>query len=375
MAYGIEVFNSTGKTVFDSEHYVEIAAFTGTVNSSHSLPTTKFMIPDWCLGYDQAVTLASTTHAIITSGQSFTSVYQIRIKYQDTGGTGRTINSGAGINYNGAHVVLRSQTLYGAVINADNSVNFDNAYYVYTMSKDMTAIRGSTTARVITPIEVTTVRPTIYARPTSSSYSGQFAGGEIFTLTNPADSQFDSGDIANAYILMSTSGSTPVQFEIMVTLPAYGWGGIAGTKAHTSGTGGYGVQAKTHPNKKHTPSGSNVAFITYDSRGRPAKGLLSATKAVPAGSANNYSVISASLGSLSTSSTKRWCRMDGTSLARVDTRNYPNYQYWGWRYNWVSNNNISLKFTNAAAGSGSVFIFDTLSSDLFLAVADFGLGL
>ena len=38
-------------------------------------------------------------------------------------------------------------------------------------------------------------------------------------------------------------------------------------------------------------------------------------------------------------------------------------------------NQGSFQIINAAAGSGSVFIFDTLSSDLFLAVADFGLGL
>jgi len=44
MAYGIEVYNSSGQTLFDSEHYCEFSAFTGTVNASTGTSGTQYRL-------------------------------------------------------------------------------------------------------------------------------------------------------------------------------------------------------------------------------------------------------------------------------------------------------------------------------------------
>lgn len=389
MSYGIEVFNSTGKTVFDSNHYVEIGAHTGTVNSTETFTSAfgenKFMLPDWLFGYDQLVELTGINHAIVTSGVAFNNAFEIRVKLEDTNGQLRTFQIGSRLTgtTNPAYIVSVGST-QGAVSAGPPTyaVDFSNAYQVLTMTRDMTAIRGSTTARTNYPYEVGEVRPTVWARPTGS-FTGRFSGGGLYRITDPTHADFDHSSRLNAYTYIATSGSTATQFELMVTLPAYAWGGVSGTKAHTSGTGGYGVSASTDATKKHTPSGSTVAFITYDNRGRPAKGLLTTTEDYPSGSANNYTVQNVSMGTLTTSNTKRWCRLDGTSLNRVDTRNYPTYNYWSWAYDWQGNSNISLDFTNTCYSGANAFVngtlfrgvFDTLESELFLAVGEFGLGL
>jgi len=386
MAYGIEVYNSSGQTVFDSEHYCEFAAFTGTVNASTGTSGTQYRleVPDWTYGWDKALALATqTVQCGVGSGPGYNSKFEMSVKVQNTSGTTVSFNKGDDINFNGAHVEGRSAGTYGTTGTYPN-LDFSNAYSIYTFSKDMTSIRNSAHNRTFTPYEVSTNLPTVYARPTSSSYSGQFWGGltstggpSIITIVNGSvvysdNPNYDSTSKVNRAVFIRDSVSGAQQFEIIVAMPAYSWGGVTGTKAHTSGTGTYGLFSGTDTTKKYTPNSSTTQFTTYDTRGRPSKAALTTSQAVP----SSFSTINVSMGSLSTSNTKRWCRLDGTEFIKQDTSSgYPNYNWWGWTYNWSSNNSISLTFTSGADRSTGYALTDTLASKQFFAVSDFGLGL
>ena len=386
MAYGIEVYNNSGQTVFDSEHYCEFAAFTGTVNASTGTSGTQYRleVPDWCYGWDKAHALANQTVACgVGSGPGYNNKFEMSVKVQNTSGVFVSFNKGDDINFNGAHVEGRNTGTYGTTGTYPN-LNFSNSYSIYTFSKDMTSIRNSSHNRTITPYEVSTNLPTVYARPTSSSYSGQFWGGlistggpSLVTLVNGSavwsdNPNYDSTSKVNRAVYIRDSVSGAQQFEIIVAMPGYSWGGVTGTKAHTAGTGSYGLLSLTAANKKYTPNSSNTQFTTFDTRGRPAKAALSSSRAVP----TSFSTVNVSMGSLSTSSTKRWCRLDGTEFFKQNTASgYPNYSWWGWTYNWSSNNSISLTFTSGADRGTGYALTSTLASKQFFAVSDFGLGL
>tara|TARA_R110000868_G_scaffold34278_3_gene123871 strand:- start:495 stop:773 length:279 start_codon:yes stop_codon:yes gene_type:complete len=73
-----------------------------------------------------------------------------------------------------------------------------------------------------------------------------------------------------------------------------------------------------------------------------------------------------SLGSLSSSSTKRWLRMDSCNAIKLyGTTN------WTAKYAWGSNNNISLAWS---VGGGGFTLSNTFATDLPFAVAEFGVG-
>jgi hypothetical protein len=386
MAYGIEVYNSAGQTVFDSEHYCEFAAFTGTVNASTGTSGTQYRleVPDWTYGWDKAHALTTqTVQCGVGSAHTYNNKFEMSVKLKNTSGTDVIFTKGTDINFNGAHVHSRGAQ-YGVTGNYYTGFDFSNAYYVYTFSKDMTSIRNSAHNRTFTPYEVSTNLPTVYARPTSSSYSGQFWGGltstggpSLQTYVNGSfvytdNPNYDSTSKVNIGVYIRDSLSGAQQFEIIVAMPAYSWGGVTGTKAHTSGTGTYGLFCGTASDKKYTPNSSTTHFTTYDTRGRPSKAALTTSQAVP----SSFSTLNVSMGSLSTSSTKRWCRLDGTEFIKQDTSSgYPNYNWWGWTYNWSSNNSISLRFTSGADRGTGYALTDTLASKQFFAVSDFGLGL
>lgn len=358
MAYGIEVLNINGGTVFNSTHYVEMGAYTGTVNAG-----AKFDIPDWCFGLDQRVVVANRIHTRKHTGVSYSNVNEIAIMFQDTSGFTRVYDTPSTINYNNATIVSRGN------IQGANGSNYTNAWHVYTMSEDMSGIRTTSGTSTIGQTEFSTYNPSIYVRPTSSSYSGKFWSELRQHATT--DSGFDSSDALNTYLTIHDSVSGTNQFEVMVALPANVWGGVSGTKAHTAGTDNYGLQSLSTTGQKHTPNGPSVQFTAFDSRGRPSKIFLTKKVALPTKTVTNVS-----MGSLVTSSTKRWCRMNGTEFFLVDNSNYPTYGFWHWMYQWNSNNSISLTFNKDVLTSYSTTDFtNSLTSDTFFAVANFGLGL
>jgi len=90
MAYGIEVYNSSGQTLFDSEHYCEFSAFTGTVNASTGTSGTQYRleVPDWAYGWDKAHALATqTVQCGVGSGPGYNSKFEMSVKVQNTSGT------------------------------------------------------------------------------------------------------------------------------------------------------------------------------------------------------------------------------------------------------------------------------------------------
>lgn len=217
-----------------------------------------------------------------------------------------------------------------------------------------------------------THNPTIYARPVSSSYSGEFC------------LQVDSGgsDPSDRYnnrvrILDKASGSNT--FEIVIAMPAKDWGGITGTKAHQSGTSSYGCEAYTAGGQKFHSASTAGQFLTYSSLGRPSK--VSLAKGVAAG---GNSVSTTSLGSLTTSTTKRYCRMTGTQYGSVEYVSGVSSEY-RQHYSWASNNSVSLKWTNIATATSPSHLFYSGRATIFgdnygggkhlFVIADFGLGM
>ena len=365
MAYGIKILNIDGGTIFNSTNYVELGAHTGTVNSYVSGASgTKFNIPDYCWGMDQKVSLGTVSRQRRHQYTAYNNVYQIAlyINISDVLKNYDTINYGG--SDNSATVVSADATTF----NPSSGVY----YKVFTMSEDMSGIRTTSGSSTIALSEYKTYNPSIYIRPTSSSYSGRFWATlrrHTALVGNPT-SDWVAGDRLNYYLTVHDSASGSNQFEVMVALPSYVWGGISGTKAHTSGTSGYGLQALSTTGQKHTPSGTAGQFTTFDSRGRPSKIILTEKVALP-----NKQVTNASMGSLVTSTTKRWCRMNGTELYLYDHLTSP-VSHWHWMYKWDSNNSISLQLNNDVLSGHTNYGFtNTLKTPHFFAVANFGLGL
>ena len=136
---------------------------------------------------------------------------------------------------------------------------------------------------------------------------------------------------------------------------------IAGIK-YLSGSTDYGISCVTGATERHTPNGPLVPFTTYDTRTRIAKIILA--KGYGGGTAGTNSNFS--LGSLSASSTKRWVRLDSCRFNKqIATVN------WTGKYNWQSNNNISVAWRQYG---GQFSLQSTFVTDLPYGVAEFGAG-
>jgi hypothetical protein len=376
MTYGIEILNKEGGTVFNSTNYVELGIHTGTVNSYVSGGSgMKFDIPDYCFGFDQMVVTGTF------SAQRFTSFDWASSGWPDSAIALYITNMPGQLS------TLQSIN-YGASDNVSNIIGFDattyddgtGAYYkIIQTSQDMTGIRNTAGSSTLSTMEWKRYEPSIYIRPTSSSYSGKFWAimRNHTSYVGLPTSDYDQADALNVYLEIHDSVSGSNQFEVMIAQPADVWGGVSGTKAHTAGTSTYGLHSRTEGGQKHTPSGDDVQFTTFDSRGRPSKILLTRKAGLPFEQVTNLA-----LGSLATSNTKRWCRMNGTSLYLHDHTNGfgSSSTYWHWLYKWDSNSSISVQLNNDTGqdyyATLPIYPFqDTLTSQQFFAVADFGLGL
>ena len=213
--------------------------------------------------------------------------------------------------------------------------------------------------------------PSIYARPLSSSYAGDFcmqvdSGGSV------------SGDRYNRRVRILDKASGSNTFEVVVAMPAKDWGGIAGSKAHQSGSSSYGCEAYSAGGQKFHVDSTAGQFVTYSSLGRPSKVLLA--KGVDHGS---NSVSTTSLGSLTTSTTKRYCRMTGTQYGHIEYVSGVSSEY-RQHYSWASNNSVGLKWTTIATATApahafysgrATIVLDNYDGKQLFAIADFGLGM
>lgn len=379
MAYGIEVLDSNNKTVFNSNNFCELIAYKATVVDGSWLA-----IPGWCYGQDQDVAGTNisvankTTSAMTASGGQYANVYQIAFPYNGT--AAQDYNNYKWDQYNVGIQYLSEGASYGITYSGtypNGSFVYTNAYRIYTTTADVSSLRSSTSNRTLTPYTKYEFQPVIYARPQSGSYNGDFCmQTSSMPLVNAGS--INRNDRYNRVIRILDKASGNNTFEIVVAMPAKDWGGVSGTKAHQAGTSAYGIEAFTAGSQQFHSGSTAGQFTTYSTLGRPSKVLLA--KGVGPGS---NSVATTSIGSLTSSSTKRYCRMTSTQYGHVETVSGTTAEY-RQHYDWASNNSIGLKWTNIATASSpahfsysgrSTIIFDNYLGKQLFAIVDFGLGM
>ena len=162
----------------------------------------------------------------------------------------------------------------------------------------------------------------------------------------------------------------------MVANSAEEFGSISNAAKQLGGATTYGVQCFTTYDQKYTPAHTAGPFTTYDSSTRPAAVILAKSYAGgTAGTAGTFS-----LGSLNSSTTKRWCRMGATELYKSYLGSSP-YKWWKAVYKWNSNHSISINWRAAettglpSGGTYTTFVaFSTYASKFPYAVVEFGEG-
>lgn len=365
MSYGITVINKAGATLFDASRYVEIAAYTTTLNGN-----TKFTVPDWCYGSDQTVTAGTYTHAKVTNA-TYTHNNQIAIKVQDTSGVGRLYDVPSTIGGSRVHVV-------SAPVGSGS-----NAYRLYTLSSNMTSVRNVAGNVSVVDKRFTSFEPAFYAKPTSTSGSTDkyffLKTGRLY----PTETGHSFSSILNNYIEIGDQAgsgtSTATNYTLIIALPAYVWGGITGTKAHTAGTDGHGMSVFTQTGyRHHALQTTGEPFLTFDSRGRIGTpraqrtmlGGTSLNSVTPNVGSNLNGYFGSTLGSPS-----RFFRLNGTQYYKVDTSSYPTYYHWSYMCHYLGNTPSSVAWRKRNLAASPAQAFDTLKSRQFFCYSEFGEGI
>jgi len=375
MSYGIEVFDSVGATVFNSNMPIELAAFNGTVVgtdefSSAPSGTQLLTIPDYLFGDDQ--------HGYAATGENHT-VYQPTSSYPTYSNNKQIAFDITSITQGGASgfffVIAEGAPNIGSMLRTTSGTDIDtvasatlagftsdgslvshytNAYWLIEVtSANISSHRVDNATKVSHPYDDSFKTDMIYyARPVSSSYSGRFR----LAISNAN---------RTAAIYDATGGNN--SFEIMVAMKASDYGSITSTTAHQlAGNMSYGLRAVTAADQKYTANSTAEPHLTFESATYISKAFL--TKGYSGGTTGTNST--QSLGSLSTSSNKRWCRMNSTIRFKVQTV-FPTNFLWYVYYQWNSNNSISLSWRH---GATAFVLSSTMNSKAPYAVVEFGDG-
>ena len=366
MSYGIKVYDSLGATMFDSDNLVEMTAHYFTCKGNVAFPA----IPDWVGGSDSRTEI----------GSSYTRQQQ-NVSYSayswPSGRGGTSYFYGVGSSYlafdydatpypapgqvmiigGNEYKVTGPPTLANQTSSLDSNnypiFNYSNARHYIPFDQDMTSFRNSTATRTFKTYEYPNYFQTLWVRPLSSSYSGYFGWAHI------------GANLMNPMSIYDSTGSTTNTFEVYVTVSAAGWGAIADTRPKfLAGSATDGIICQTAQTGRHTPSGPLVQMTTMDSRTRFAQVKLA--KSWDGGT--DYSNTTFSLGSLNSSSTKRWVRIDSTKFVKLG----PSPQRWSAKYQWNSNNSISIVWNSN--GGGRFSLSDSYVTELPFIVAEFGVG-
>ena len=366
MSYGIKVLDPNNATIFNSNNPALLAAHYFTCKGNVALP----LIPEWVTGSDSRTQI----------GSSYTRQQQ-NVSYSayswPSGLGGTTTFHGVGSNYlafdyditpfpaagqvmtigSNEYKVTGSPTLANHTFTGGYDIygfpilDYSNATHYIPFNQDMTSLRNSTANRTFKTYEYPNYGFNLYVRPYSSSYSGIIGYGHIGNLTTPLG-------------ILDSTGSTNNTFEVMVTVSGEAWGAISEdrTAKYLSGSTDYGISCVTGATERHTPNGPLVPFTTYDTRTRIAKIILA--KGYGGGTAGTNSNFS--LGSLSASSTKRWVRLDSCLFNKQNA-----LVNWTGKYNWQSNNNISVAWRQYG---GRFSLQSNFVTNLPYGVAEFGAG-
>jgi hypothetical protein len=385
----MEVFNSAGETVFNTNDYVELgsANFTITGTDLDNIPSNTGLvdIPDYCFGDDVNDYLGSGINyqSIVISSSGYSTVYEMAVRvttiyntffamfmstsgpavgdklfqYMYTNGLVTAANNTGLVN--SSTMNSASSGVYGVTGDGSQVSHYANAYRVVTMSINVSSLRTSTGTRNFKKLTTYAAKPVVYARPLSSSYVGEFA---LRTLNR------------KIWIIDYTGGNNT--FEVIIANSAEEWGSISNASRQLGGAQTYGVRCFTSHDQKYTPVHTAGPFLTYDSSTRPAQIML--VKGYAGGTPGTTATFS--LGSLNSSTTKRWCRMGPTELYKSNMQSSP-YRWWKAVYKWNSNHNISVNWRAAETtgipygGTYTTFVaFATYASKFPYAVAEFGEG-
>ena len=340
MSYGMEVLDTNGKTVFNSTDFVELGSHYAVITGGDTIP-----IPSWCYGSDKNFQVGSYTRT--NTNSFFYESWQTGMHFPyDTSKTTPQKNDQM-THSSVVYTVTADPRIYNVQYDsATGTFDYSNAVWYIQFDQSTVSFRNTEAVRSFAQIEKYTARPVVYARPLSSSYSGSF---QMF----------------NGVLKDYASGTN--SFEIIVANSAEEWGSIneSRTTHYLSGSALYGVRGLTGNTNRYTPSGPVTSFVTYDSRTRPVKVILA--KSWFGGT--SFSPTTFSLGSLNTSTTKRWCRMNSTELRKVKGFN----EAWTVRYTWGSNNSISLAWGEAS--NSAVIEYTSYTTKAPFAVVEFGEGI
>ena len=380
MSHGMEVLNSVGETVFNTnELFCEIASASFTVVGTDynvtpsgsglvDIPARCF-VDDVNFFPDSGVLVNNFNLKNVSSG-TYTSVYQLAVKanilsfsfggstsYFTTPPTvGTQVRSGSTI----IGIVTANSQMFHPVGPSGSSgeytqADYENSYVLSTIgTTNVTSYRGSEQQISVHSKTAYLGSPHIYARPVSSSYVGNFG----LLVTDDKMSIIDY-----------TGGNNT--FEIIVTNTAEEFGGMNGTAKYLAGSSSYGLECLTAPDQQYTTFHPQASQTTFNS-GSPIVQVILTKGLKPNTGGTNQDF---SLGSLTTSTTKRWCRMDGCQYYKnsVNDQTYPR-DIWKMQYRWLSNNSISVQWRLSSQDADGTNIFDNYHSKQPFAVAQFGDG-
>jgi len=370
MTYGIEVLDANNKTIFNSSNPTELVVWSDCV-----LGNTHIDIPDYCYGWDTTVA-GSTTTATNTAGIPFvigagvnfsawSNVYQMIFPFNALADyTGGVLSLNTGDVFFDHTEYERYPIVYGVV-----NGNYTNAYVVWKMNKDVSAIRGTAASRSITLNTTHQVFPSLYARPVSPGTTPV-----VFALVDTKPTAPSSSSRYNRGVTIADrNGGTSNTFEVVVAIPSKDWGGVSAsrTSKYTSGSADHGLEAYTDSIYQHHSASTVGQFVTYSTRSRPTKFSASApiyVKAVDQLTASNmtpFPILTAA-----TTPYNRYCRMNPTRHYVQSSSAQYTYQY-----DWRSNYDIRLHWNTIAGSAGAIFTADTYTSQLLYGIVDFGAGL
>ena len=238
----------------------------------------------------------------------------------------------------------------------------------------------------------------VYARPQSASYSGQFclylgvtARGfaNVFSASSenfpPKSGQLPLNGgytYANTFGILDLTGGNNI-FEVALVDSGYVVGYYEG--AQSSGSSNYGFEIYSQSvleivlTESVFPLSNSVISTTealnFTSANRPIRFI--ASKGVPDSSVSWGTQTDFTIGTIPTSTTKRWVRMTDT-LAWKRGGSFGSETEYRMTYNWASNNNISLRWrlaNDAMSDPYGIIQTGRYEYDKLFAIAEFGDGL
>ena len=414
MSYGIEVFDSSGRTVFNSTHPTELTIWSGEITTATQASayggggvSDHKPIPDYCFGFDNAVFGTTVTRATLAStptpttpaagwygGINYTGTlkdYQIIMPYVSA--ADQAARQYSRLKYGYLFSYFESGQVY-AIHSQGYTFDYQYAYTVWNMSSDVSTINSTVLNTEVTPVTTKDTTPTIWVRPKSSSFQGQFGtmvgdfvrGYGLISLaasspryTVPVSTTATDNLRYNRGLMMFTDQTGSNIFEVKLTVPASDWGTALSSRTLKYDAGGastYALESYTAGGFQHHSASTAEQWTTFSTLTRPAK-VYSAVGLVPHSSSGNTSTTMINVANNSTYDTnKNYCRMNGSAVFKNYSTGSLKHAY-TYQYQWWANRSIASvwkKYNYVGVGNthSPNILFDTYGSKQLYAIAEFG---